>query len=801
MARPVEQLVEFDRLGEILVRFTTCALGRRAIAQLAFSTDRAALEEAFGLISEAITYLRGGEEVGFGGLADPAGWLGRLTLPAEVLEPCELLDAASLAETAAETRQILGKEAKRCPRLAAGIKLLADLSPIAVRIRRAILPKGEISDQASSELRRIRAAVGKARERIHGLLQEILLSHGQETSEQYITIRNGRFVITVRAQGRAAVPGVVHGSSASGQTLYVEPLEAIEWNNRLVRLAEEEAEEIARILKELTDEVRLRQLEFEATAAMIANLDSLFARARFAREFACTIPEFGEPGRLRLSAVRHPVLEENLRRVERVVVPISLTLGGEETVLVVSGPNTGGKTVALKTVGLAAVSAQAAIPVAAERAELPVFDRVLADIGDEQSISADLSTFSGHMLNLRGMLEAATIESLALADEVGTGTAPEEGSALAVALLEEFRGRGCLTLATTHHDRLKAYASTTPGILNAAVEFDQATLRPTYRLLVGLPGVSSGIRIAERLGLPAQVIERARAEMTPAAREAHDLIVYLHRGRAELEELKRQVTAEFERLEEERRKLRTEWVERQQRRSTELERNFEQAIERLDREVRELLDEVRNREARIGTGKQVARRMAKIRADAREEANAAVIEQLVASQADLGVGEFRGRPVAAEELRPGARVCVRGLAHSVVVRRRDEQAVEVQAGPLRMRVPLEDVLSVVEETEKPGELRAGGSVTVHAAPAEETSLDELNVIGCTVEEATRRADKFLDHAALAHKPRVRIVHGHGTGALRRGLAAFLTAHSLVESIHAEEQERGGDAVTVVELKA
>jgi DNA mismatch repair protein MutS2 len=800
MARPVEELVEFDRLREMLAGFTTCAPGRRAVARLGFSADRVALEAAFALIREAIAYLDAGGEWGFGGLADPEGWLGRLALPAAVLEPRDLLDVANLAETAAEARQVVGKEGRRYLGLAARIAVVSELRPLAAQIRRAILPNGEIGDDASPALRRLRTAAVQTRGRVHGLLREILVTHGQEPNEQYITLRNGRFVVPVRAQERAGVPGVVHGSSASGQTLYVEPLEAIEWNNRLVRLAEEEAEEIARIVEELTAEARVRRLELEAAAAMIAELDSLLARARFAREFACAIPQFGEPGRLHLEAVRHPVLEENLRRLGRAVTPISVTLGGEETVLVISGPNTGGKTVALKTVGLAAMSAQAAIPVAAERAELAVFDRVLADIGDEQSIAADLSTFSAHMLNLREMLATATAESLVLADELGTGTAPEEGSALAVALLEEFRGRRCLALATTHHDRLKAYASTTPGILNAAVEFDQATLRPTYRLLVGVPGVSSGIDIAERLGLPSRTIGRARAELSPAAREARDLIAYLHRSRTELEEMKRQARGELERLEEERRKLRTEWVERQQRRLAELERKFAQAVERLDREVRALVGEIRDREERARGEKQATRRLAKARAEAREETDAAVVEQLAASQADLGVGEAPVRPVAPEELQPGARLRVRGLAQPVVLRRRDGQAIEVQAGPLRMRVPLEDVLSIVGEEEKASAARPAPSVTVHALPAEETSSDELNVIGCTVEEASRRADKFLDRAALANKPRVRIVHGYGTGALRRGLAAFLAAHPLVEAIHAEEPEGGGEAVTVVELR-
>ncbi len=309
-------------------------------------------------------------------------------------------------------------------------------------------------------------------------------------------------MIPVRASDRQAVPGVVHAASATGQTVFVEPLAAIDLNNRLVQLREDETAEVARILAELTERLRADRLPLEAAATSIAHLDSIFARARFARDFDCGVPEFAGGNSLRLDAARNPVLEATLKPQGRTAVPLSLALGGAETVLVVSGPNTGGKTVALKTVGLAALSAQSGIPVAAQRAEMPIFDRVLADIGDEQSIAADLSTFSAHMLNLKAMLGIATERSLVLVDEMGTGTAPEEGAALAVALLEEFRERQALTLATTHHDRLKAYASTTPGILNAAMEFDETKLRPTYRLLVGVPGTSSGIEIARRLGLP-----------------------------------------------------------------------------------------------------------------------------------------------------------------------------------------------------------------------------------------------------------------------------------------------------------
>ena len=458
--------------------------------------------------------------------------------------------------------------------------------------------------------------------------------------------------------------------------------------------------------------------------------------------------------------------------------------------------------------------------------------RVLVDIGDEQSIAADLSTFSAHMLNLKSMLEAATEHSLVLADEIGTGTAPEEGSALAVALLEEFRRRRCLTLATTHHDRLKAYASTTPGVLNAAVEFDEANLRPTYRLLVGMPGVSSGIEIARRLGLPQPVVERARSELAPETREAAALIAYLHRSRDELEEIKRQAAQQVKQLEAERQKLQSEWVERQRQRLKELEQRFAEALEQHEREISKTVEAIKERELRAQLEKQAGRRAVKARGEAREEADAAVVAHLAESQQDLGIAaEAQLEPVTPEQLVPGVRVRVRGLSAPVILRRFDARSAEVEAGPLRMKVSLGDITAIVSEEAQPGiasrsggpprpssgqapfgsaqdkhgpahgRERPGSGITVHSQPSEEPSADEINVIGCTVEEATRRVDKFLDQAALAGTPRIRIIHGHGTGALRRGLAEFLTSHPLAERISAEAEDRGGTAITVVELRS
>ena len=804
MPRPAEELLEFDRLKEIVGGETTCAPGRRAIQELEPHQDAAALEAEFRLLQEGIAYLRAGSEIGFGALADPGAWFARLAVPGAVLSPAELLDVVSLAEATIGAKQTFKSEAAKYPLLSARSAALGDFRPLAQTVRRAVMPNGEISDDASPQLKRIRANVLQAREKIKRSLEGIVRARGEPSGEDYITLRNDRFVIPVRASDRRGVPGVVHGASGTGQTVFVEPLETIDLNNRLVQLGEDESAEIARILQELTERVRAEKAPLEAASAEIGHLDSIFARSRFALEFDCAVPHFSRGNSLRLEAARNPVLEATLRPQGRKAVPLSLALGGDETVMVVSGPNTGGKTVSLKTVGLAALSAQSGIPVAAEVAEMPIFDRVLVDIGDEQSIAADLSTFSAHMLNLKSMLEVATDRSLILVDEVGTGTAPEEGAALAVALLEEFRGRHALTFATTHHDRLKAYASTTSGIVNAAMEFDEENLRPTYKLLVGVPGTSSGIEIARRLGLPERVVEHARASLSPESREARDLIAYLHRSRDEIEQVRSQTRDELAQLQAERRELQTEWVGRQKKRITELEKSFRETQKRLESEIVRVTEDVKDRALRAQLEKQGGRRLAKVGAEARAEADAAIVETLAASQADLGViAEAPEAPVSPELLSAGMRVRLKTFKQAVIFRRHGGRMAEVEAGPLRMKVPLADIIGIESEpTTKTDELAGNRrGITVRAQPSDKPAGGEINVIGCTVEEASGRVDKFLDEAALAGKPSVRIIHGHGTGALRRGLAEFLAAHPLVEGIHPEAEDRGGTAITVVELQS
>jgi DNA mismatch repair protein MutS2 len=821
VSRTAQDVLEFDKLRELLRLRSTSILGKQALDALQFRTDRASLENEFAHIREAGEWLRIGRDLGFGGLADPSDWLAQIEGPGIALEARDLLHAASLLEMVGWLRVQFREDAEKFPLLAAQAGSVGDFRDLLAAIKRCILPSGDISDDASPALRRIRSTLAQTRDSLQKALKQIQRSRNAEAGEDYVTLRNDRFVIPVRAENRRSVPGIVHGASGTGQTVFLEPFETVETNNQLVQLAEDESAEILSILRELTERLQSRREELTAAADTIAILDSVFARARFARDFDAVAPQFSESGELRLQGARHPVLEDKLRRENRLIVPMSLSLGGSspdrksgaygsssndseiERVLVISGPNTGGKTVALKTTGLAALSAQSGVPVAAQSAVLPLFDHVLVDIGDEQSISADLSTFSAHVLNLKAMLRAATPQSLVLADEMGTGTAPEEGAALAIALLDEFRAKNCIVLATTHHDRLKTYASTTPGVVNAAVEFDDVHLRPTFRLMVGVPGGSSGIAIARRLGLSENIIERALSLLTPESREASDLIAYLHRSRDELDRLRQQMIAERRELEEERAKLREEWVSRQQKRIKQLEEQFAEMQKRFDENVASVIEAVKERELRGSLEKSARRKVQDVRGEAREEFNAAVVQTLSDSQADLGVRPSAGEGIPAGSLQPGARIRVRGFGKPVVLRRLEGSSAEIEAGPLRMKVAIDQITGV--EGTPPGSEASGNisrrNITVTSQPREAGAVDEINVIGSTVEEAAARVDKFLDEAALANLAKVRIIHGHGTGALRKGLARFLASHPLVQLVSSETEDRGGKAITLVDLKA
>ena len=447
--------------------------------------------------------------------------LEKLSVAGSSLEIAEIEAIQSFLSQVEGLRLRWKEEREKFPKLAQTGQRLPDLRDLAKHLGRAI-HNGEVDEKYSPELARIRRALAASRSRLTEKLESIVRSpaYASQLQEQLVTIRNGRFVIPVRSDQKRGVEGIIHGSSSSGATVFMEPLAVLEMNNELVRLQEEERYEIARILAEMTDLIQARAGPIEFARSLATYLELVFAKARFGRDFDCVRPSFSRGPLLSLIKARHPLLEDNLKREGASVSPVSLDMDSTRTVLVISGPNAGGKTVVLKTVGLLALMAQSGIPVPSEEAALPIFDRVLADIGDQQSITNHLSTFSAHVLAIKSMVESATARSLILMDEIGSSTEPGEGAALARAVLEQFREIGALTIATTHYNRLKLYAETTAGVANAAMEFNEITLEPTYRLIHGLAGASSGLKIAERLQLPAKVLQKATGFLDTADVEA-----------------------------------------------------------------------------------------------------------------------------------------------------------------------------------------------------------------------------------------------------------------------------------------
>jgi len=494
--------LELEALVNLLARHVQTPLGRRRVLALVPSTDRDHINLELDRTTECAGYLATGGAFGLGDVVDPEDSLAELQVHGTSLEPQQILALQRLVGAGMDVReQFSDNEIRgRYPQLSAIAARIPDLRRMLASIRGKILPTGEIDDSASPALRRIRREINERRTRIYRSLESLMHDRAPSAiQEDIVTIRNGRFVIPVRTDSRGQVPGVMHGLSSSGQTTFVEPLTIIDQNNELVRLREEEEIEIARILLEITDAFRVNLAGIAAVADAIAEIDFTHAKARLSTEFNCVRPTMIEGRGLLLEDTRHPLLEHTLKQSSGKAVPISLEMDEDHQTVVISGPNAGGKTVVVKTVGLIALMAQMGLHVPAARAALPVFAQVLADIGDQQSIAANLSTFTAHMRNIAEMAESVSPPALILLDEVGTGTDPDEGAALGVAIVDFFHRAEATTVATTHYNPLKTWASQAEGVLNASVEFDEATLRPTYRLIVGVAGASSGLEIARRM--------------------------------------------------------------------------------------------------------------------------------------------------------------------------------------------------------------------------------------------------------------------------------------------------------------
>jgi DNA mismatch repair protein MutS2 len=804
--------LEWEPLLVLVAGFASSPVGREAILGLKPSTDAEWIARQHRLTAEVRLLLEEQVSIPVGGLFDPTQMAAKAVIPETALEAGELQAVARLANDVAAWQGLLREPPARLAGKLPGLSelsaaLTASLRPLAEAIERTIQPDGSLADDASPELHRIR----REQERQQRLIEESLraalrkLSSDGATQEDLITIRGERFVIPVRAELKRRVSGVVHGASSSGQTVYVEPLETIEQNNELVRLIEEEQGEIHRIFVALTRQVGNYAHGLREGARVLAQVDSLQARARFARAYACVAPAMTE-GLLHVEAGRHPLLERRLRASGGTIVPLTLELTADERQLIISGPNTGGKTVTLKTVGLLAMMAQAGLPVPAEAASFPVFDAFLADIGDAQSIEEALSTFSAHITNLDRLSRLADERSMVLLDELGSATDPEEGAALAVAVAHFFLTAQAWTLISTHHTSLKVYAANTDGVLNTAAGVDEVTLAPNYRLKLGVPGASAGIQTAERLGLNPRMIAAARERMGSQQADIARFLDRLHKQLADLEEERKAARQEQYALNLERKKLEREGDVEMRNRTRELETKLASLMKDFEFQMRETVRAIDDRAAQQKLSKEAERRMVRLRREFQESFNQAV----VAHRTGADQGDANAQPHLLRHIAAGDRVLLKSMNKVAVVQREVEKDVfEVALGPIKMRVKRDEC----SEPSGPGGDSGQGKadplaaarrqknvhVTVTSANTDEMRM-EINLIGRTVDEATEELEKYLDRAFLAGLPRVRVIHGHGAGILRRGVREFLKGHPHVAGIEEAPQNEGGQGATLVELR-
>jgi DNA mismatch repair protein MutS2 len=816
MSRPLihnsSRVLEFDALRDLLRGYASSPLGQARIAALAPSTDSSWIAEQQDLTAEAREFRRAGARFDFSGLLDVTKQIEKSRIAGATLETTEIRDILLLVDRAAEWREIafhppanMRTEWRRMRTLSENVP---DFTDFLRSFHNKIQPDGTLEDRASPELARIRRETERQRRAIQESLRGYLrrLAEDGAVQDELVTIRGERFVIPIKIEQKRRVQGVVHGASSSGQTVFVEPLETIEQNNELVRLLDEEQAEIHRILLEMTRRIGEQAAAILASAAVLSELELQFAKARFAEDYNCVAVQLSAtaPGRMLLHNARHPLLERNLKLKGTAVVPISVELEGNRRQLVITGPNTGGKTVTLKTVGLLALMAQSGMPVPADRAEMPVFDAVLADIGDYQSIEQNLSTFSAHVTNIDFISRTATAESLVLLDELGSATDPEEGAALAVAIAGYFGRIGCMTVISTHHTSLKVYGANTPGVLNASVGFNETTLQPTYELKMGVPGASAGINIAQRLGLNPAIIEGARSRLGTQARDVGEFLDKLHAGLRDAETERLRLKTREQELEREKARLAAEGKKDQQAKIREMEKKLESVLRDFEYHAREAVNAIQERAAAQKLSKDAERRIAKLRREFREQFDSSVVAH--ASGADRG--DPNAEPQLVKHVSEGDSVKLKSTGRAAtVLRKLDDSHFEVAIGAMKMKIARDDIAEVL------GSARSGAGVVdspVQAARARGVSVSleneaqnaasEINVIGYNVDDATREVQKFVDRAFLAGLPRVRVVHGSGMGILRKALRQALQQHPHVESVAEPPQNEGGGGATVVGLR-
>ena len=819
LAHSSSRVLEFESLRELLRGYASSPLGQARIAALAPSTDRAWIETQQSLAGEIREFRRVGGRFDFSALVEIKLLIEKSRIAGAALETTEIRDVILVVDRAAEWRQIaleppaaMRSDWANVRALSARIAVFTDFLR---SFRNKIQPDGTLDDKASPELSRIRREIEKQRRTIQESLRGYLrrLAEDGSVQDELITIRGERFVIPVKIEQKRRVQGVVHGASSSGQTVFIEPLETIEQNNELVRLFEEELAEIHRILLEMTGRIGAHAEQILAAVEALAELELQFAKAHFAEDYNCVAVALNESAfpeasgrkpeaaaRLLLLQARHPLLERNLKLKGAAVVPVTVELEGDRRQLIITGPNTGGKTVTLKTVGLLALMAQSGLPVPADRAELPVFDAVLADIGDYQSIEQNLSTFSAHVTNIDFISRTATADSLVLLDELGSATDPEEGAALAVAIAGHFKSIGCMTVISTHHTSLKVYGANTTGVLNASVGFNEATLQPTYELKIGVPGASAGINIARRLGLNPAIIESARSRLGTQARDVGQFLDKLHADLRQAEQERLRLKVREQELELQKGRLAAEGRKDQQAKVREMEKKLETLLRDFEYHAREAVNAVQDRAAAQKLSKDAERRIAKLRREFREQFDSTV----VAHSTGADQGDPHAQPQLVKHVSEGDTVKLKSTGRPAKIARKiDDNHFEVEMGALKMKIARDDiaeVLATARPLESPLKAARARGISVSLESEGANVPSEINVIGQTVDDASREVEKFVDRAFLAGLPRIRVVHGSGMGILRKALRQLLRQHPHVASVAEPPQSEGGGGATVVELR-
>ncbi len=786
--------LEYNKIIDKLTEFAGSALAKEMCRNLQPSTDLYEIQALQKETSDALSRIYQKGAVSFRGVRDIRGSIKRLEIGAiiginELLSICSLLDVCSKVKAYSRNDRDPDFEDS----LEAMFQALQPLTPVSSEIRRCIASEEELNDDASPALFKIRRSMRQINDKVHAQLQTMVNGSARTyLQDAVVTMRNGRYCIPVKAEHRGQIPGMIHDQSSTGSTLFVEPMAVIKLNNDLRELELKEEKEIEMILATLSARCGEETEALRDDLDLLTKLDFIFARAQLSRSMNGTQPDFNEEGRILIKKGRHPLLDK------KKVVPIDIQLGKDFELLIITGPNTGGKTVSLKTVGLFTLMGQAGLHIPAfDHSELSVFHEVFADIGDEQSIEQSLSTFSAHMTNTVSILKEADDRSLVLFDELGAGTDPTEGAALAIAILSNLHRRGSRVMATTHYSELKVFALSTPGVENGCCEFDVETLRPTYRLLIGVPGKSNAFAISQKLGLSQDIIEEAKTHLTKQDEDFEDLLADLEQKRVTIEQERDQINSYKEEIRELKQRLESKQEKLDLSRDKILREANEQARNILQ-EAKDYADTTIRNFQKYGKAAGVpAKDMEKERGKLREKMST-VDKKLSAKNA---APKKSHKQLTAKDLRIGDSIKVLSLNLKGTVSTLPDAKgnLFVQMGILRSQVNIRDLEKLDDTVITGGNFSKTGSGKIKMSKSASVST-EINLLGKTVDEAIMELDKYLDDAYIAHLPSVRIVHGKGTGALRKGVHNYLRRQKHVKSYRLGEFGEGDAGVTIVEFK-